>query len=109
MASPVVSGGYLYVCSRGFLSCYHTKTGEQVYKSRLPGAKSIAASSWADDKHIFLLDESGKTFVIKSGTEFKVVGENQLDDLFWSTPAVTKGTLLLRGADKLYCIREKIP
>ena len=109
MASPVVSGGYLYVCSRGFLSCYHTKTGERVYKSRLPGAKSIAASSWADDKHIFLLDESGKTFVIKSGTEFKVVGENQLDDLFWSTPAVTKGTLLLRGADKLYCIREKIP
>lgn len=109
MASPVVSGEHLYVCSRGFLSCYLAKTGERIYKSRLPGAKSITASSWANDKHVFLLDESGKTFVIKSGAEFKVVGENQLDDLFWSTPAVTQGSLLLRGSNKLYCIRGKAP
>ena len=109
MTSPVVSGEYLYVCSRGFLSCYLAKTGERIYKSRLPRAKSITASAWADDKHVFLLDEAGKTFVIKSGAEFKVVGENQLDDLFWSTPAVTQGTLLVRGVNKLYCIREKTP
>ena len=107
MASPVASGDYIYVCSRGFLSCYNTKTGQQAYKSRLPSSKSIAASMWADDKHVFLLDESGKSFVIKSGPEFKVLRENDLDDLFWSTPAVTNGALLLRGANKLYCIREK--
>ena len=106
MASPVVSGGYLYVCSRGFLACYNTKTGERVYKSRLPSAKSIAASSWANDKYVFLMDESGKAFVIQSGSKFKVIAENQLDDLFWSTPAVAKGALLLRGANKLYCVRE---
>jgi len=109
MASPVASGDYIYVCSRGFLSCYNTKTGQQAYKSRLPSSKSIAASMWADDKHVFLLDESGKSFVIKSGPEFKVLRENDLDDLFWSTPAVTNGALLLRGANKLYCIREKKP
>lgn len=106
MASPVVSGGYLYVCSRGFLACYNAKTGERVYKSRLPSAKSIAASSWANDKYVFLMDESGKAFVIQSGSKFKVIAENQLDDLFWSTPAVAKGALLLRGANKLYCVRE---
>ena len=106
MASPVVSGDYLYVCSRGILACYNVGTGEQVYKARLPGAKSIAASSWADDKHVFLLDENGKTFVIQAGPEFKIVGENQVDDLFWSTPAVADGALLLRGVDKLYCIRK---
>mgnify|MGYP003319074675 CR=1 FL=1 len=107
MSSPVVSGDYLYICSRGFLTCYNKKTGQEAYKSRLPSAKSIAASMWADDKHVFLLDESGKSFVIKSGPEFKVLRENDLDDLFWSTPAVTNGALLLRGANKLYSIREK--
>ena len=106
MASPVVSGGHLFVCSRGFLSCYNTKTGERSYKSRLPSTKSIAASLWANDKYVFLMDESGKAFVIQSGPKFKVVGENQLEDLFWSTPAVSKGALLLRGANKLYCIRK---
>lgn len=105
MASPVVSGGYLYVCSRGFLSCYSTQSGERIYKSRLPSAKSIAASTWANDKYVFLMDESGKTFVIESGSKFKVIHENQLDDLFWATPAVAKGVLLLRGANKLYCIK----
>ena len=105
MASPVVSGDYLYVCSRGILSCYNGKTGERVYKSRLPRCKSITASCWADDKHVFLLDETGKTFVIKAGPEFEIVSENQMEDLFWSTPAVAKGALLLRGAEKLYCIR----
>ena len=107
MASPVVSGDHLYVCSRGFLSCYETKTGQLAYKSRLPSARSIAASMWADDKHVFLLDESGKTFVIKAGSYFKIIRENELDDLFWSTPAVTNGALLLRGSNNLYCIRKK--
>ena len=109
MSSPVASGDYIYVCSRGFLSCYNTKTGQQAYKSRLPSTKSIAASMWADDKNGFILDESGKAFVIKSGPQFKIIRENKLDDLFWSTPAVTNGALLLRGANKLYCIREKKP
>ena len=109
MTSPVASGDYLYVCSRGILSCYEAKTGNRVYRSRLPKAKSIAASSWADENHLFLLDESGKTFVVKTGAEFNVVAENQLDDLFWSTPAITQSTLLLRGAEKLYCIRASTP
>lgn len=109
MASPVVSGDYLYVCSRGILCCYNGKTGERVYKSRLPRCKSITASSWADDEHVFLLDESGKTFVIKAGPEFEIVATNQMDDLFWSTAAVTEGALLLRGAEKLYCIRAPQP
>ena len=80
MASPVVSGNHLYVCSRGFLSCYNRKTGERIYKSRLPSTKSIAASMWADNKHVFLLDESGKAFVIQLGSKFKILEENQLND-----------------------------
>ena len=109
MSSPVVSGDYLYICSRGFLTCYNKKTGQEAYKSRLPSAKSIAASMWADEEKVFLMDESGKTFVIKSGPKFEILLENELDDLFWATPAITDGALLLRGANKLYCIREKQP
>ena len=43
---------------------------------------------------------------MRSGKEFEILAENQLDDLFWSTPAVSNGNLLLRGSNKLYCIRE---
>jgi hypothetical protein len=54
------------------------------------------------------MDETGKTLALESGNEFKVVATNQLrDDSFWSTPAISGNSLLIRGAKKLYCIRER--
>ena len=47
-----------------------------------------------------------KRKLIQSSKKYIEVLENQLDDLFWSTPAVSNGNLLLRGSNKLYCIRE---
>jgi outer membrane protein assembly factor BamB len=57
----------------------------------------MAASLWAAGDRVFLLDESGKTLVLQTGPELKVVATNQIDDLFWSTPAVSGKSLLLRG------------
>jgi hypothetical protein len=55
---------------------------------------------------VFCLDEAGTTFVIEPGSEYKVVGTNKLDEMFWSSPAMAHGQLLLRGVDHLYCIAE---
>jgi outer membrane protein assembly factor BamB len=107
MASPVVSNSCLFIPgSGGILNCYDTRTGERVYRTRVPKMDTVAASLWADETHVFILDESGHTFVIEAGPEFKLVATNTIDDLFWSTPAVAGDTLLLRGVDKLYCIRN---
>jgi len=107
LASPVALNGLIYVSGgTGILSCYESETGERVYQKRLPGSSSIAASLWIAGDKLFALDETGKTFVIRTGREFTVLGTNKIDDLFWSTPAVAGRSLLLRGADKLYCIRD---
>lgn len=107
MASPVVSGGYLYIPgSGGILSCYDAKTGERVYRERVPKMATVAASLWADDDRVFILDENGTTHVIQTGPEFKLLAANSIEDLFWSTPSVAGETLLLRGVEKLYCIRR---
>jgi hypothetical protein len=105
MASPVSVGGYLFIPGRGILSCYSTANGEVVFKERLQ-LGSMAASLWAAGDRVFFLDESGKTLVLQAGPELKIVATNQIDDLFWSTPAVAGKSLLLRGVQKLYCIRE---
>lgn len=107
MASPVVSNGRLYIPgSGGILNCYDTNTGERVYRTRVPNMKTVAASLWADDERVFILDEAGTTHVIRSGPKFEVLAANKIEDLFWSTPAVAGDTLLLRGVEKLYCIRK---
>lgn len=106
MPSPVSVGGYVYITGRGTLSCYDAKDGKEIYKTRVDGMKSAASSFWADNNQLFILDESGQTFVIKVGPEFNLLGVNKIDDLFWSTPSVAGDALLLRSASKLYCIRK---
>ena len=108
LSSPVAHKGLLYISAgTGILSCYDTETGERLYKERLPNAGSIAASLWIVNDELYALDELGATHIIKTGTEFEVLRRNQIDDLFWSTPAVLEDTLILRGADNLYCIRNQ--
>ena len=107
MASPVLSAGYLYVPGSGsILTCYAAATGERVYRDRLDDAATVSASLWASAEKVFILDETGKCFVIKAGPTFEVLATNQINDLFWSTPSIAGDSLLLRGVNKLYCIRS---
>ncbi len=107
MASPVVAKGCLFIPgSNGILNCYDVKTGERLFQNRVSKMGTVAASLWADDDRVVILDEKGQAFMFAAGREFVLLGKNQIDDLFWSTPTVSGNTLLLRGVDKLYCIRK---
>ena len=106
MCSPVIVNGMVYVLGRGILSCHDGETGERLYRERLNNASSVTASLWAVGDKVFTLNESGETIVIQAGKEFKEVGANSLEGLFWSTPSATKNALLVRSADKLHCIRK---
>ncbi len=107
LASPVVAKGCLYIPGRGgLLNCYDTNTGERIYRNRVPNMSTVAASLWADQERVFILDEDGTTHVVQAGPEFKLLGANKIEDLFWSTPTIAGDTLILRGVEKLYCIRE---
>jgi outer membrane protein assembly factor BamB len=108
IASPLLYKGHLYVMeSRSGLSCYDVKTGKAAYqRERLQGARSFTSSLWGYDGKVFCLDEDGQTFVIKAGSKFELLGKNKISEMFWATPAAAGGTLLMRGVDYLYCIRE---
>jgi outer membrane protein assembly factor BamB len=106
--SPVVYGDYLYVLyDRGFLACYDARTGKEVYgKQRIdPGSDKFTASPWAGDGKVYCLSEDGETFVIRAGPKFEVLGRNRLDEMCLATPALVRGSLLLRTASKLYRIQ----
>src|SRR5262249_33816655 len=97
--TPVVYGGYVYLLyDRGFLACYEARPGKPVYqKQRLsPAASAFTASPWAYGGNIFCLSEDGDTFVVKAGPEFKVLGTNGLDEMTLATPAITRGSLMVR-------------
>lgn len=107
-ASPVLYDGFLYVLEErgGLLSCYDAKTGKQIYKERLPGARGFTSSPCAADGKIFCLDDGGTTHVVQAGPKFKVLGKNTIAEMCWATPSVGAGALFLRTVDHLYCIRQ---
>ena len=107
-ASPLLYEGFVYVLDRsGMLSCFDAKTGKPAFEcERLPAGRGFWASPWGCGGKVYCLDESGQTFILAAGAEFKVLGTNRLGDMFWSSPAVAGDSLFLRGVDHLYCIRE---
>jgi outer membrane protein assembly factor BamB len=106
--STLVYEGLLYVLyDNGVFACYDAKTGEEVYgKKRLRGGRGFTASPWAYGGHVFCASEDGETFVIRAGREFEVLHTNKLadDDMIMASPAIADGRLLLRTAERLYCI-----
>jgi outer membrane protein assembly factor BamB len=105
--SPLIYGDLYYTLyDRGFLTAHDAKTGKEVYaKQRIdPATTAFTSSPWAYNGKIFCLSEDGDTFVIQAGNDFKVVGKNSLDELSLATPAIVRGSLIIRTASRLYRI-----
>lgn len=105
--SPLVYGDYYYtLLDRGILTCHDARTGREVYgKQRIdPEAGAFTASLWAYNGKLFALSEDGDTFVMQAGEQFKVIGKNPLDEMCMATPAIARGSLIIRTATKLYRI-----
>jgi outer membrane protein assembly factor BamB len=108
--SALVYGGCYYtLLDRGFLLCHDAKTGKQIYgRQRIAiGASGFTASPWAYNGKIFLLSEDGDTFVVQAGPEYKLLGKNSLSEMPLATPAVLRGSLIVRTQSKLYRIAKE--
>jgi len=103
--SPIVYGDYYYtLLDRGFFTCHEARTGKEVYgRVRIdPAASSFTSSPWAYNGKIFAQSEDGDTFVIQAGPEFKLLGKNSLDEMCMATPAMARGSLIIRTASNVF-------
>ena len=105
--TPIVYRGLYYTLyDRAFMTCHDAKTGELVYdKQRISrDGEAFTASPWAYNGKLFCLDEAGTTFVVQAGRDFKVLGENRLEEMCMATPAIADGSVLIRTYAHLYRI-----
>jgi outer membrane protein assembly factor BamB len=107
--SALVYGDHYYtLLDRGFLLCHDARTGRQIYgRQRISvDSSGFTTSPWAFNGKIFLLSEDGDTFVVQAGPEFKLLGKNSLNDMALATPAIARGSLIIRTQSKLYRIAK---
>ena len=107
---PIVYGDTYYTLfDRGFFTSHDARTGREIYgRQRITGqASGFTASPWAYNGRIFAMSEEGDTYVLEAGPEFKVLRTNPLNEMTLATPAVARGSLIIRTASKLYRIARQ--
>ena len=55
---------------------------------------------------IFMLSETGDMFVLRAGRKAEVLAKNTLDERFLASPAISGGSIFLRGDGTLFAIAE---
>jgi outer membrane protein assembly factor BamB len=110
--TPIVYGDLLYtLLDRGFLLAHDARTGHEVYgRQRLAmDASGFTASPWAYNGKIFAASEDGDTFVIQAGPTYKLLGRNSLGEMTMASPAISRGSLIMRTAAAIYRISGSRP
>jgi outer membrane protein assembly factor BamB len=101
--SLVYARPYLYgVTQDGFAQCLEAATGKAVWHQRL--GESYSASPLYAEGKLYLLSDSGKTTVLKTGKAFKVLARNALGERCQASAAASHGQLFIRTERRLYCI-----
>jgi len=97
--------GLLYVTNEiGIVTCADAETGKSVWRQRLGGI--FFASPVAGDGKIYMVSETGDTFVLRAGRTPELLSKNELDERMLASPAISSGHLFLRSDGTLFCIGD---
>jgi outer membrane protein assembly factor BamB len=77
------------------VTCADAATGERLWSERLGGI--FFASPVAGDGKVYLVSETGDTFVLRAGSKHEPLARNPLDERFLASPAISGGRIFLRG------------
>lgn len=104
----VIFGDHLYaVTDAGLATCLEHRTGKIVWQERL-FTKPISASLVLIGANVLAIAEDGKAIAFKATAQgLEKVGESNLGEAVFATPAVANGRLYIRSASKLWAIGTK--
>lgn len=127
-ATPVAHDGKVYFVNSGVANCIDAKTGESIYRERLPGGSQSAqtdeggggfggrgrggrssdyASPVMADDRIYYQRRNGDLHVYKAGADFEHLSVNRVtndEEDFSATPAIADNALFVRSNKALYCV-----
>lgn len=120
-ASPALHNDRIYIVSdhkgppqdarhdvgEWFLASFDARSGREVWRAN--HVKKEDAYGWSTPfvwenglrTEIFALSEDGDTYVIQAGPEFTVLRKNSLGEMALATPAIMRGSVIIRTASSL--------
>ena len=106
--SPVLYGDYLYTLNdmSSIITCLNARTGEAVWQERLgrPRREGISASPVIVDEKLFVTNDDGLTFVMKTGPAFELLHTNDIGERTLASPALVDEVWYIRTVNELIAI-----
>jgi len=106
--SPIIYGDYLYQVNdmSSIITCLNARTGETVWQERLgrPRREGISASPIIVDSKLFVTNDEGQTFVLRTGPTFELLHTNDIGARTLASPALVDGVWYIRTARELIAI-----
>lgn len=108
LSTPVIVNGQVFTYSTrgGILASYDARTGATIYQQRLGVGTPASASMVAADGVVYAANEDGEVYVFKPGPKYEQLAVNPMGEPVMATPAISGGTLFVRGAKHLFAIRR---
>ena len=109
MPTPLIYKGILYVlANNGVLDAYDLRSGQELYRQRLPliGSGFSASPIAADDK-IYLSNEDGEMLVLAAGPKYAHLATNSMGELLMATPALSEGVMYVRSSASVFAVGGK--
>ncbi len=103
--SVTLSNDLLFVVDdKGIATCLDAKSGESLWNKRLGG--NFSASPVLVNNKLYVGNEEGRFFVFDAAREFNLLAENEFEDGFMASPAVSDSALFLRSKSALYRVEN---
>jgi len=113
VCTPLVYRGSVYVIAgeksrtKNVLTCLDPKTGKITWQAKFVGAGPWRASATGVDGKIYCISEGGTYVVLAAGDEYKELFRTELKSRpCRSTIVPANGSLLIRTAKELICLRK---
>ena len=108
IGSGIISGGHIFILNDpGIAECFDLQTGKTIWEERLKGA-GPKNDSWSSmvlsGDRIYVMNQSGDTFVLKASPKFELLAANPLRETTISSLAVSDGEIFIRTYQNLWCI-----
>ena len=108
MQTMLLYEGFLYnLAWNGRLGCYDPETGDEIYSKKLGSSASFTASPIASDGRLYLASDDGVVFIVRSGQEFEIISQQNLEDICMVTPAIADRIIIFRTQQGLIAIAKK--
>ena len=106
--SPVAYDGYLYTINdmSSIITCFDAATGTVMWQQRLGRAtrEGISSSPVVVNDKVFVTNDDGTTFVLKTGPEFELLHTNNIGAQTLASPALVDDTWYMRTVDELIAV-----